>query len=150
MVSELKPCPFCGANFKMSQEPHDNHPVNGMWYVYHDYGPIGSPARSCRLDITGHFETEAEAVAACNTRPTPTPAPDGDGLVDYAIAELAGSDFECIRTHGATLATAITTLTAQAQADAAEIERLRYALGKIILAPSEAHEVAIAALGEQP
>lgn len=67
-MSELKPCPFCGSAFKMGQEPNDNHPVAGRFYIYHDYGPIGSAARTCRLDIGGHFETAEEAETFWNTR----------------------------------------------------------------------------------
>ena len=65
---ELKPCPFCGAGFKIAQEPQDNHPVAGMFYIFHDYGPLGSSARSCLLQVNRHFATKAEAIAAWNTR----------------------------------------------------------------------------------
>lgn len=64
----LKPCPFCGSDFLMGQEPHDNHPVAGEFYLYHDYGPLGSAARKCRLNIGGHFETETEALNFWNPR----------------------------------------------------------------------------------
>ncbi len=81
MASELKPCPFCGSNFKIGQEPHDNDPVAGMFYIFHEYGPIGSAARKCKLDIKCHFNTEKEAEDFWNTRPTPvaTVSPDATG-----------------------------------------------------------------------
>lgn len=68
MSAALLPCPFCGSRFKMSQEPNDNHPVAGMVYLYHEYGPLGSPARSCPLEFGGHFESEEVAIKAWNTR----------------------------------------------------------------------------------
>lgn len=71
--TELLPCPLCGSAFKMGQEPNDNHPVGGMFYLYHDYGPLGSAARQCPLEINRHFVTEDAAIAAWNTR-SPQPA----------------------------------------------------------------------------
>ena len=71
---KLLPCPFCGAAFKMGQEPHDNGSVSGKWYLFHEYGPLGSAARKCLIDVRRHFDTEAEAITAWNTRPTPTEA----------------------------------------------------------------------------
>lgn len=65
---KLLQCPFCGSDFKISQEPHDNHPVAGQFYIYHEYGELGSRARECRLDIKGHFENEQEALAFWNSR----------------------------------------------------------------------------------
>ena len=65
---ELKPCLFCEGAFKMGQEPHDNHPFGGMFYIYHEYGPIGSSARKCPIRVARHFHTKAEAIAAWNTR----------------------------------------------------------------------------------
>lgn len=62
------PCPMCGEPFKMGQEPHDNHPVGGKFYIFHDYGPLGSPARRCPIEVHRHFDTEALAIAAWNTR----------------------------------------------------------------------------------
>ena len=67
--TELKPCLFCGSAFKMGQEPHDNFPVSGMYYIYHDYGPLGSAARKCPVDVRGHFISADEAIAAWNNRP---------------------------------------------------------------------------------
>lgn len=64
----LLPCPFCGSGFKMGQEPADNYPVAGMFYLYHDYGPLKSPARDCLIDVPRHFTTEAAAIAAWNRR----------------------------------------------------------------------------------
>ena len=79
LSEELLPCPFCGSGFLMAQEPHDNFPVEGKFYIFHDYGPIGSPARKCPLHFGGHFDTEAEAIAAWNARAlrsaTPMPEP---------------------------------------------------------------------------
>jgi hypothetical protein len=69
----LKPCPFCGAAFLIAQEPHDNHPVAGMFYIYHDYGPISSAARACIIDVRRHFASREEAITAWNLR-TPTPS----------------------------------------------------------------------------
>ena len=68
MSEKLLPCPFCGSAFKMGREPNDNHPVAGQFYLYHDYGPLGSLARLCPISINQHFYTEAEARAAWNTR----------------------------------------------------------------------------------
>jgi len=68
-VSEqLKPCPFCGSGFKMGQEPQDSPYVGGMFYLYHDYGPLGSDARQCLISVAPHFDTEAMAIAAWNRR----------------------------------------------------------------------------------
>lgn len=88
--TEMKPCPFCGAKFKLSQEPHDNHPIAGMYYIYHDYGPLGSPARECRLDITGHFHSEKEAVDFWNRRAILTDREARSGWRD--IASLTPED----------------------------------------------------------
>ena len=65
---ELKPCPFCGGDIRIAQEPHDNHPVNGLWHLFHNYGEIGSRARKCLIAVPKYFDTEAEAIAAWNTR----------------------------------------------------------------------------------
>lgn len=67
-ISELKRCPFCGSKFEVSTEPQDNHPVAGMAYIYHDYGPPGSAARECFLRVNQHFVSEKEAIAAWNKR----------------------------------------------------------------------------------
>ena len=76
-VEALKPCPFCGAAFLIAQEPHDNHPVAGMFYIYHDYGPISSAARACIIDVRRHFASREEAITAWNTRTTSLAAQDG-------------------------------------------------------------------------
>jgi hypothetical protein len=68
MNNPLKPCPFCGADFLMGQEPLDNWPVEGMYYVFHDYGPLDSAARKCPIVVQRHFDTKDEAIAAWNTR----------------------------------------------------------------------------------
>lgn len=68
LTPTLKPCPLCGSNFKMGQEPHDNHPVGGMFYIYHEYGPIGSAARKCPLSVDRHFDSGEEAAIAWNRR----------------------------------------------------------------------------------
>ena len=83
MASELEPCPFCGSNFKIGREPHDNDPVAGMFYIFHEYGPIGSEARKCKLDIQCHFNTEEEAVAFWNTRPAPAATDTGLVTVEH-------------------------------------------------------------------
>jgi len=63
----LKPCPFCGGNWLVAKEPHDNHPVAGMWYLYHD-----NPR--CEFDTPSrHFETREAAVNAWNTRAASQP-----------------------------------------------------------------------------
>ncbi len=66
---KLKPCPLCGAAFLIAQEPYDNPPVAGMYYIFHDYGPLGSDARECPIDVSRHFNTREEAIAAWNRRP---------------------------------------------------------------------------------
>lgn len=65
----LNNCPYCGSEFKMSQEPYDNHPVGGKFYIYHVYGDIGSAARNCHIDVRGHFDTEKEAADFWNILP---------------------------------------------------------------------------------
>lgn len=80
--ADLLPCPFCGSAFKMGREPHDNWPVAGMFYIYHDYGPVGSAARECPIEVQRHFQSEAEVLAAWNTR-----APTADA---ERIAALEG------------------------------------------------------------
>lgn len=52
----------------MGQEPHDNGRVGGMFYIYHDYGPLGSAARECPIEVYRHFNSEAAAIAAWNRR----------------------------------------------------------------------------------
>ena len=64
----LLPCPLCGAAFLIAQEPHDNGFVAGQWYIYHEYGPLGSDARNCPIDVPRHFDSRAEAIAAWNRR----------------------------------------------------------------------------------
>lgn len=73
-MSEILPCPFCGSRFKMGQESHDNDPVAGEFYIFHDYGPIGSKARKCRLSVNGHFESKELATEFWNTRTPPKPS----------------------------------------------------------------------------
>ena len=31
----LLPCPFCGGEWGLGQEPDDNYPFQSMWYLYH-------------------------------------------------------------------------------------------------------------------
>jgi len=59
--AELLACPFCGGQWKISQEPHDNGYVAGLFYVFH-------PHKGRCVDLTGHFETREQAVAAINRR----------------------------------------------------------------------------------
>lgn len=66
----LLPCPLCGSAFLIAQEPHDNGWVSRKWYIYHDYGPLGSDARKCPIQVPGHFDSKAEAIAAWNRRAT--------------------------------------------------------------------------------
>jgi len=75
LSNELLPCPVCGSAFLISQEPHDNHLVAGKFYIFHEYGPIGSAARACPIDVPKHFDTREEAIAAWNRR-----APDPELL----------------------------------------------------------------------
>ncbi len=75
VVPKLAPCPFCGGDFLISQEPWDNAPVAGMWYLYHRIETVFSPSRMCRLDFRGHFESKAAAIAAWNRR-APVAPPD--------------------------------------------------------------------------
>lgn len=56
MSEKITPCPFCKRQLKISQEPHDNGSVAGMYYVFHKEG-----RRDCRLEIYGHFFSEAQA-----------------------------------------------------------------------------------------
>ena len=68
-TQELKPlpCPLCGGKVVISQEPHDNGCVAGMYYLHHTARGSG---RFCHLTYGGHFDTKAEILAAWNTRPT--------------------------------------------------------------------------------
>lgn len=87
----VAPCPFCGGAFLVGQEPHDNHPVAGMFYLYHDYGPLGSPARACPIEVQRHFDTREEAIAAWNRRTPPAPAAGwAEGI--EAAAKVADED----------------------------------------------------------
>lgn len=79
--TKLHPCPFCGSRFIMGQEPNDNHPVSGEFYIFHEYGPIGSKARECRLDVRGHFESKEAALDFWNNRQIP---PNVLGLLNEA------------------------------------------------------------------
>lgn len=65
---KLRPCPLCGSKFLMGQEPHDNHPVAGKFFIYHEYGPIGSAARKCIIEVRPHFDTAEEAAERWNHR----------------------------------------------------------------------------------
>jgi hypothetical protein len=67
-MTKLLPCPLCGAAFLMGQEPLDNHPIGGMFYIFHDYGSLGSAARDCPVEVSCHFESVEEAVSAWNAR----------------------------------------------------------------------------------
>lgn len=67
-MASLLPCPLCGSAFLMGQEPHDNHPIGGMFYLFHEYGPIGSAARNCPIQVRKHFATADEAISAWNSR----------------------------------------------------------------------------------
>ncbi|AXQ69449.1 Lar-like restriction alleviation protein [Caulobacter phage CcrBL9] len=63
----LKPCPFCGGPFAISQEPHDNHPIAGMYYIYHTERT--TPQRQhCRITVDNHFHSVEEAVTFWNGR----------------------------------------------------------------------------------
>lgn len=61
-AKDLLPCPFCGGAWGLAQEPHDNHPIAGMWYLYHK-----SPR--CVFDHSPpHFDSREMALAVWNTR----------------------------------------------------------------------------------
>lgn len=76
MTPELKPCPFCGGEWGLAQEPRDNHPVAGMWYLYHK-----SPR--CVFDHSPpHFDTRYQALEAFNQRP-------GELRQHKALADIA-------------------------------------------------------------
>ena len=63
MDSELKPCPFCGADLHMVQDCFDY------------YGPCDQHVPGCALDgadVRIH-RTQSEAIAAWNRRADPTP-----------------------------------------------------------------------------
>lgn len=113
MANELKPCPFCGSNFKISQEPIDNHPVGGMFYIFHEYGALGSEARKCKLDIRCHFDTEKEAVDFWNTRR----AAPVEGLVTELWATYA-QDGRMTYTTTNTPESGITEYVTRSQAEA--------------------------------
>ena len=130
-VEALKPCPFCGAAFLIAQEPHDNHPVAGMFYIYHDYGPISSAARACIIDVRRHFASREEAITAWNLR-TPTPSQTAVEPVarfnPVLDTEDGGYGFVTMKQseHGQWVP--LSTLTAQAAARVAaetELEQVR-------------------------
>jgi hypothetical protein len=60
----LQPCPYCGGAFKMGQEPRDNHPVAGMFYIFH--ARETEAAKECRIEVQGHFESGEAAAAYWN------------------------------------------------------------------------------------
>lgn len=74
-AGKLLPCPLCGAAFLYGQEPHDNHPVAGMFYLFHEYGPLGSDARQCPIGVRGHFDTLEAAADRWNRRSTAPETP---------------------------------------------------------------------------
>lgn len=113
---ELKPCPFCGGNFKIAQEPHDNGYVSGLWYVYHDYGPLGSKARSCPFSFERHFNSKQDAINACNTRTSPQAESVGD-------REWTGDPHGFVTFHSAPPQSA-TNGERQAALDYGQIDRL--------------------------
>lgn len=93
MSIALLPCPICGGEFCMGQEPSYNHPVAGKFYIFHANRETGRPW--CRVDVTGHFDTESEAVAFWNERPPKTAfgeiCPDCGGMGEY-FAHTADCD----------------------------------------------------------
>lgn len=90
--AELLPCPFCGDGFKIGQEPRNNPVVGGLWYIFHAYGEIGSPARRCPIVVPNHFDTKEEAIAAWNTRALMQPE------IDCRVAEEREKLLEKLRT----------------------------------------------------
>ena len=60
----LAPCPYCSGAFKMGQEPRDNHPVSGLFYIFH--ARETDEARQCRIEVCGHFESAEAAIAYWN------------------------------------------------------------------------------------
>lgn len=62
----LDPCPYCSGAFKMGQEPRDNPPVSGLFYIFH--ARETEEARGCRIEVRGHFDTAEEALVFWNRK----------------------------------------------------------------------------------
>ncbi|MDB5707880.1 MAG: hypothetical protein JWN66_4996 [Sphingomonas bacterium] len=65
----------------MGQEPSDNHPVAGMFYIFH-CREDGRP-RACRIEVRGHFETAEQAARFWNT-----PPPNSSDAMPDAMREI--------------------------------------------------------------
>jgi hypothetical protein len=88
-MTDLLGCPFCGSNFLFGKEPYDNEPVGGLYYVFHEYGPIGSAARECPISVSSYFGTKEEAALAWNTRAAArAPSPSSAETI-YRCAKVA-------------------------------------------------------------
>jgi len=64
---------------KYSQEPNDNVPVAGMYYLYHEGGP-----KNCPIHFGGHFDSLDEMIERWNTRAdlAPVVKPPDDKIAD--------------------------------------------------------------------
>jgi hypothetical protein len=121
-MMELKPCPFCGGKFKMSQEPSDNGYVAGQFYIYHEGG--GS---ECVLDITRHFDNEQDAVTMWNTRASSSRAETGEGGFMAKLDATIDGNIEAYNAHMETAGSdmrACRATPASSQTKLAEVRRL--------------------------
>jgi len=76
----LLPCPFCGGEWGLGQEPDDNYPFQSMWYLYHK-----SPR--CFWNWSPpHFANRDAAVFAWNHRIAHSdPRPVAEGLREALV-----------------------------------------------------------------
>lgn len=64
---QLRDCPICHSGMKYGKEDKDSPVAPNGYYLYHDYGPIGSEARKCHINIQGHFASKGEMLEFWNS-----------------------------------------------------------------------------------